>query len=197
MRVFSKTFLRVRALGRIRVGVLLVIVASCVHSAPHVYGQYNDLAPKVAGAPGERIPRTSPSNSRSRRTSPSFSWCPGAAAGCSSRWTRRRASTSRRGRTWSRPRPPQHALSDTSRLARRPGNQPAAARPARHSGATETAQSGFSRDSSMGLGVRLQSARLPADLRVAAAAPYSLLATRVAGLSIPIDDDDALNTVRS
>ena len=37
---------------RIRVGVLLVIVASCVHGAPHVYGQYNDLAPKVAPAAG-------------------------------------------------------------------------------------------------------------------------------------------------
>ncbi len=42
---------------RIRVGVLLVIVPACFHSAPHLYGQYNDLAPKVAPTAGERTPR--------------------------------------------------------------------------------------------------------------------------------------------
>src|SRR5215472_13415279 len=42
---------------RIRAGVLLVIVTACMHSAPHVYGQYTDIAPKVAPQPGERTPR--------------------------------------------------------------------------------------------------------------------------------------------
>src|SRR5215471_6693946 len=42
---------------RIRAGLLLVIVTGCIHSGPHVYGQYTDLAPKVAPTAGERTPR--------------------------------------------------------------------------------------------------------------------------------------------
>src|SRR5262245_13768344 len=42
---------------RIRVGALLVIVAGCFHSGPHLYGQYVDIAPKVAPTAGERTPR--------------------------------------------------------------------------------------------------------------------------------------------
>ena len=43
--------------GRIRLALLLGILGACVSSGPHTFGQYNDLAPKVAPQQGDRIPR--------------------------------------------------------------------------------------------------------------------------------------------
>src|SRR5262249_50945095 len=42
--------------GRIRLVLLLGIVA-CVSSGPHMFGQYNDLSPKVAPQQGDKVPR--------------------------------------------------------------------------------------------------------------------------------------------
>src|SRR5262252_3366413 len=53
----EKVFRALVRWDRIRAGALLVIAAGCIHSGPHLYGQYNDLAPKVAPTAGERTPR--------------------------------------------------------------------------------------------------------------------------------------------
>jgi len=187
----SRAFVR---WDRIRVGVLLVIVASCVHAAPHVYGQYNDLAPKVAGAAGERTPRHLTVQLAKPANVAVFLVVPGRGSTLLFPQDSVQSQYVEAGSHLVETAAAKAALSDTSHLARLPGSsQPPQGQ--RGQGRNGNRQSGFSRDSSMGLGVGfnqrgyllIYASQLPLN--------YSLLNTRVAGLSIPIDDDDALNTV--
>src|SRR5262249_10197225 len=82
-----------------------------------------------------------------------------------------------------------NALSDTSQLTPLPrGDQ-------RGQGPNGTRQSAFSRDSTMGTSVGFNQRGYLLIYASQQPLNYGLLTTRVAGISIPIDDDDALNTV--
>ena len=89
----------------------------------------------------------------------------------------------------------QNVLSDSARLLRRPGDQqgPPGTRPTGSIGAGNGRGGRIGRDSLPTFGfnqrgyLMIYASQQPLN--------YSLLSTRVVGLSIPIDDDDALNTV--
>jgi hypothetical protein len=179
---------------RIRVGVLLVIVASCVHSAPHVYGQYNDLAPKVAGAPGERTPRHLTVQLAKPANVAVFLVVPGRGSRLLFPMDSTQSQYVEAGSHLVETAASTATLSDTSHLSRLPGTNPPP-QGQRGQGRNGNRQSGFSRDSSMGLGVGFNQRGYLLIYASQQPLSYSLLNTRVAGLSIPSDDDDALNTV--
>jgi hypothetical protein len=186
----SRGFLR---WDRIRAGVVLVIVASCMHSAPHVYGQYTDLAPKVAPAAGERTPRHLTIQLAHPANVAVFLVVPGRGSTLLFPQDSTQSQYVEAGSHLVETVAAKNALSDTSHLARLPGspNQPPTGQ--RGQGRNGNRQQSLGRDSfpSFGFNQRgyllIYASQQPLN--------YSLLASRVAGISIPIDDDDALNTV--
>ena len=160
------------------------VASGCAANAPHMFGQYPPLSPRITATKGERRPvhltvsLTQPANVAV------FLVIPGSGSlllypADSTESTHMDAGT--------------HAittaqeklmLSDSMRLARRPTQQRGA--PQRRAGT-------IGRDSLPSIGFN-QHGYL---LLFATQQPlsYDALAHRVSGLSIPIDDDDALNTV--
>lgn len=179
---------------RIRAGVLLVIVAACVHSAPHVYGQYTDLAPKVAPTAGERTPRHLTVQLAKAANVAVFLVVPGRGSTLLFPQDSTQSQFVEAGSHLVETAAAKAALNDTSHLNRLPAsNQPPPGQ--RGQGRNGTRQPAFSRDSTMGLGVGFNQRGYLLIYASQQPLNYSLLTTRVAGISIPIDDDDALNTV--
>jgi hypothetical protein len=164
---------------------LAATVAGCAAAKPHTFGAYNDLSPRVAAQQGERTPQhvtvelNRPANVAvfyvvpgrgSELLFPADSTQSGFLQSGSHSVTTARAKL---------------ALSDTSRLNRRPDQQtPAGQRPNARAG-------NFDPNGRLSMNQR-------GYLLVYAsqdALPYSTLSTKVSGVSIPIDDEDALNTV--
>lgn len=173
--------------NRIRVGVLFVIVAGCVHSAPHLYGAYGDMSPKVAPAPGERAPRHLTVQLAKPANVAVFLVVPGRASTLLFPQDSLQSQFVEAGSHTVETTIAKNALSDTSRLNRLPtqsqvpprqGNRNTT-RPLRDSLPTFSFnQHGY---------LLIYASQQPLN--------WSLLSTRVAGISVPIDDDDALNTV--
>jgi hypothetical protein len=176
---------------RIRVGVLLVIVAACVHSAPHLYGQYGDLAPKVAPTAGERTPRHLTVQLARPANVAVFLVVPGRGSMLLFPQDSIQSQYVEAGSHLVETTVAKNALSDTSRLARLPTQSQVPPRQNPRNAGNRT--SAFGRDSFPTFGFNqhgyllIYASQQPLN--------YSLLSTRVAGISIPIDDDDALNTV--
>ncbi len=178
--------------GRIWLGLLLGILGACVSSGPHMFGQYNDLAPKVAAQQGERLPRHLTVQLGRPANVAVFLVVPGRGSTllfpADSNQSQYMEGGSHLVET-SLARAA--ALNDSSRLVRRPTPAPA-----------PTSQQPPQRG---GRGNRPFNDSLPAIganqhgylLIYASQEPlqYSTLATRVSGISIPIEDTDALNTV--
>jgi hypothetical protein len=191
MRI-EKVARRLARWNRIRSGVLLVIVSACMHSAPHLYGQYNDLAPKVAPTVGERTPRHLTVQLARPANVAVFLVVPGRGSRLLFPADSLQSQYVEAGSHLVETSAATTATSDTSHLTRLPNptQPPQGQRGQNRNGNRPTA---FSRDSALGLGFNqrgyllIYASQQPLN--------YSLLTTRVAGLSIPIDDDDALNTV--
>ncbi len=176
-------------LGTKGIAALAAVLVACASSGPITFGEYRDLAPKVALPQGERVPRhltvqlAHPANvavflivpgGATRLLFPEDSMTPQyVEAGSHLVETAMSKSTS-----------------DSSKLIRLPNDQ--GSRP------TNTGRngrnSGYPRDSfptSFGFGehgyLLIYASQQPLS--------YSILSTRVAGLSVPIDGSDALNTV--
>jgi hypothetical protein len=167
--------------------------AACASSAPKTFGNYHDLAPLVQATQGERAPQhltvqlNRPANvavflvtpgNRSLLLFPADSNQSGFIDGGS-----HLVETSVARQT----------LSDTSRLIRRPGQAGTGVPPQANRGGRGGNNRGFPRDSSLGY-----SGALRGYLLVYASQdplPYSILSSRVGGISVPIEDQDALNTV--
>ena len=169
---------------------MAAILAGCASAKPLTFGSYNDLAPKVDATKGERTPQhltiqlNRPANvavflvtpgDRSRLLFPADSNQSGFIDAGSHLIETSYARL---------------ALSDTSRLTRRPGTGgPPGTRPTQGG---RTGRGGFGRDS-IGFG------SAPRGYLLVYASqeplPYNILETRVHGISVPIEDDDALNTV--
>ena len=179
---------------RIRSGIVLVIVSACMHSAPHFYGQYNDLAPKVAPTAGERTPRHLTIQLAKPANVAVFLVVPGRGSTLLFPADSLQNQYVEAGSHLVETRAARTTTSDTSHLARlpNPGQPTQGQRGQGRNG--NNRNSGFSRDSTLsGIGFNqrgyllIYASQQPLN--------YSLLSTKVEGLSLPIDDDDALNTV--
>jgi hypothetical protein len=154
------------------------------------YGQYESLGPRVSSVPNERVPLHVNVELAKPANVAVFYVVPGRVTTLlfpddSTRSTQLAAGSHQLSTTLAR----QSAAADSARNARRlPGGQPGGAPPA---GRQRT-----SRDSGGMMGPNMLGAH--AFLLVFAAdepLSYSALSTKVAGISIPIDDTEALNTV--
>jgi hypothetical protein len=192
MRI-EKVFRRLVRWDTIRSGALLVIVSACVHGAPHVYGQYTDLAPKVAPSVGERTPRHLTIQLARPANVAVFLVVPGRGSSLLFPEDSTQSQYMDAGAHLVETRAAKVTTSDSSRLARIPAQNQTPPR-GQTRGVYGNRQTGFGADTANGgLGFNQRGYLLV----YASQQPlnYSLLNSRVAGISIPIDDDDALNTV--
>jgi hypothetical protein len=164
-----------------------------MHSAPHLYGQYNDLAPKVAPTVGERTPRHLTVQLAKPANVAVFLVVPGRGSTLLFPADSLQNQYVEAGSHLVETSATRTTTSDSSRLARLPNTtQPQQGQRGQNRNGNRT--TGFSRDSALGIGFNqrgyllIYASQQPLN--------YSLLSTRVVGLSIPIDDDDALNTVQ-
>jgi hypothetical protein len=163
------------------------MVAACATNKPHTYGSYDALAPKVTPQQGERTPRhLTVQLSRGANVAIFF-----VVPGRGSRLLFPADSTSSgfidAGSHVVETSETRATLSDTSQLIRRPA-QPG------QGGQRQMNPRGGRNANDIGGGFGINRGYL---LVYASqdALPYSALSTKVNGLSIPIEDDDALNTV--
>lgn len=163
------------------------VLAACASAKPHVFGEFNDLAPRVAPVQGERIPQHLTVQLARPANVAVFYVVPG--RGSTLLFPQDSTATQyvEAGSHLVQTAQANLALSDTSRLMRLPAG--GGARP--QGGRTQNR--GFGRDS-LPMPMFNQRGYL---LVFASQQPlaYKTLTSRVAGISIPIDDDDALNTV--
>jgi hypothetical protein len=170
--------------GTIRIVALAVILAGCVSGKPLTFGEYSGLAPRVAPQKGERIPQHLTVELGRPANVAVFLVVPGRGSQLLFPADSTQTEFIEAGTHLVTTSAGRNALSDTSRLIRLPNQmtrQPG--RGGRISRDTTTGQLGV-----IGRGYLLMYASQEP-------LPYSILSTKVSGLSIPIDDGDALNTV--
>jgi len=162
-------------------------VVACASAKPHVFGEFNDLAPRVAPVQGERIPQHLTVQLGRPANVAVFYVVPGRGSTLLFPQDSTASQYVEAGSHLVQTAQANLTLTDTSRLMRIPGG--GGARP--QGGRTQNR--GFGRDS-LPMPMFNQRGYL---LVFASQQPlaYKTLTTRVAGISIPIDDDDALNTV--
>jgi hypothetical protein len=163
---------------------LAATVAGCAAAKPHTFGAYNDLSPRVAAQQGERTPQHVTVELNRPANVAVFYVVPGRgsellfpADSTQSGFLQSGSHTVATARA-------RMALSDTSRLTRRPDQTPVP-------GQRPQTRNGFDPSGRLGMNQR-------GYLLVYASQdslPFSTLSTKVSGVSIPIDDADALNTV--
>ncbi|MGE5100608.1 MAG: hypothetical protein ACM3SX_11530 [Deltaproteobacteria bacterium] len=169
-------------------GVVLGVMVGCASSQPHIFGQYNDLAPKVAPTQGERIPQHLTVQIARPANVAVFLVAPGRASRLLFPADSMQSGYVEAGSHLVETSLARLSSSDSSRLIRRPEpNQPNRQPNTRGRGNIT------GRDSLPTFAFN-QHGYL---LIFASQEPlsYAALSSRVAGLSIPIEDDDALNTV--
>jgi hypothetical protein len=164
----------------------LAALAACASNKPHTFGQYNDLQPRVAPTKGERLPQHVTVQLARGANVAIFLVVPGGTTRLLFPADSTQSSYIEAGSHLVETSAARGSLGDTSRLVRRPQgnvrNQP-----------QTRGRTGIGRDSLPAFGFNqhgylfIYASQQPL--------PYSTLATRVAGLSVPISDDDALNTV--
>jgi len=175
---------------KIRSVLLIGLVVGCATGGPHVFGQYTDLSPRVAAQKGERVPQHLTVQLQRPAHVAVFLVVPGRGSTLLFPADSTQSGFMEAGPHLVETSFGRAALSDTSRLIRRPQDQPPGAnRPP----TTTTGRGRGARDSFPQFGFN-QHGYL---LIYASQDPmqYSALATRVSGISIPIEDNDALNTV--
>jgi hypothetical protein len=175
--------------GTGRSAVLVGVLLGCASSQPHVFGQYNDLAPRVAPTHGERVPQHLTVEIARPANVAVFLVAPGRASRLLFPADSLQSAYVEAGSHLVETSLTRAALGDTSRLIRR---------------ATEPSQ-GTRQPNARGRGGAGGRDSLPMFalnqhgylLIFASQEPlsYAALSSRVAGLSIPIEDGDALNTV--
>ena len=166
--------------------MLTAILAACAGSHPKTFGDDNALAPRVAAQKGERIPRHLTVQLNQPANVAVFLVVPGRGSELLFPADSTASGYMEAGSHLVTTSAGRNALSDTSRLIRVPSERPGSRQPGR-------GRTGIGRDSLGGLTLNA-----PGYLLIYASKaplPYDVLSTRVAGLSIPIEDDDALNTV--
>ena len=166
---------------------LLAITSGCASAKPHLFGQYNDIAPKVAPTAGERSPQHLTVQLARPANVAVFLVIPGRASVLLFPSDSTQTQYVEAGSHLVQTAAAKGALSDTSRLGRLP--QGARQPPTGRTGRTGN----MPRDSVPTIGFNQHGYLL--IFASQQPMPYSTIATRVAGISVPIDDKDALNTV--
>ncbi len=172
---------------RIPFVILAGIVAACASAKPHVFGEFNAIEPRVAPVQGERIPQHLTVQLAHPANVAVFYVVPGRGSTLLFPQDSTAAQYVEAGSHLVQTAQSALAMSDTSRLMRIPGGG------TRQAGGRTGNRGALGRDS---LPMPLFNQR--GYLLVFASQqplPYKTLTTRVAGISIPIDDNDALNTV--
>lgn len=165
-------------------------IVACASAKPHVFGAYNDLAPKVDATQGERTPQHLTVHLNRPANVTVFLVKPGDRSLLLFPADSNQSGFVDAGAHLIETAYARLALSDTSRLIRRPGvTQPNTRQPIQGG---RGGRGGFGRDS-LGFGSLARGYLLVYASQEPL--PYNILATRVNGISVPIDDNDALNTV--
>lgn len=173
--------------GILKSAVLVGLLVGCASSKPHVFGAYNDLAPQVAPTQGERAPLHLTVQLARPANVAVFLVSPGRASRLLFPADSTQSTYVEAGSHLVETSLTRAALSDTSRLIRRPPQQ-TGARPTPSSRGRVTSRDSLPQYSFNQHGYLLiYASQEPLN--------YAALSTRVAGLSIPIEDSDALNTV--
>jgi hypothetical protein len=167
---------------------LLAALAGCATGGPHHFGQYADLSPKVASQAGERLPQHLTVQVGRPANVAVFLVVPGRGSTLLFPADSIQSGFVEAGSHLVETTLGRAALSDTSKLIRQTQRQqgPRGTRPT-------SGGRGFGRDSVPTLGYNQHGYLL--IFASQSAMPYSVLSTRVSGISIPIEDSDALNTV--
>lgn len=174
------------SLERIWCVALLAITGACASAKPHVFGQYNDIAPRVAPTQGERTPQHLTVQLARPANVAVFLVVPGRASVLLFPSDSTQPQYVEAGSHLVQTAAAKGALSDTSRLVRLP--QPTNRQPSRTGN-----RGNYPRDTSATFAFNQHGYLLLFASQQPM--PYGTLATRVAGISVPIDDEDALNTV--
>jgi hypothetical protein len=176
--------------GRIRPVAFLAIcgaIFGCASSGPAHFGQYSELGPKVAATKGERLPLHLTVQLEKPANVAVFLVAPGRASTLLFPQDSTQPGFVEAGAHLVETALAKPGATDSSRLIRRPG-QPQGSQ---QQGNRNTGRGGRSDLPTFGFNQRgyllIYASQDPL--------PYATLATRVAGISVPIDDTDALNTV--
>jgi hypothetical protein len=166
---------------RIRIVALAAILAACASAHPRTYGDYGSLAPQISAQKGERIPQHVTLQLNRPANVAVFLVIPGRGSQLIFPADSTSSGQVEAGSHLVTTSVQRNALSDTSRLIRMPNQrqQPTRGRTARDS----LNPLGLTGDGYL----LMYASEQPL--------PFKILSTRVSGLSIPIDDNDALNTV--
>lgn len=162
------------------------MLTGCAASKPHTFGDYDALAPKVTPKQGERTPQHLTVQLSRAANVAIFLVVPGSGSRLLFPADSISSGHLDAGTHVVETAAGRMALSDSSRLIRRPAQPPGQGRqPSGTRGRN-------SNDIMGGMGLTRGYLLVYASQD---SLPYSTLATKVSGISIPIEDDDALNTV--
>ena len=167
--------------------------AACASSAPRTFGNYRDLAPAVQATQGERSPQHLTVQLNRPANVAVFLVTPGNRSLLLFPADSNQSGFVDAGSHLVETAVARQTLSDTSRLIRRPGVPGNGGPPENTRGGRPGSSRGFPRDSSFVYGGALRGYLLIYASQDPL--PYNILSTRVSGISVPIDDQDALNTV--
>lgn len=164
---------------------------ACGASAPHQFGQFRDLGPRVAATPGERVPLHATVQLTRPANIAVFLVVPGRASTLLFPMDSLQNGYMEAGSHLIETAYAKNALTDSARILRRPGQgeQPAGNRPPPTAGRNGR----LGRDSLPVFGFNQRGYLMIYASQEPMA--YAALSTKVAGISVPIADDDALNTV--
>ncbi len=161
------------------------MAVGCAANKPHTFGAYTDLAPKVAPQHGERIPQHLTVQVNRPANVAVFFVVPGRGSQLLFPADSGQTGFLQSGPHLVETSLARQALSDTSKLIRRPNVQANTRGQQRRPGGNMDANGPIGANTRGYLLVYASQEPLP----------YNVLSTRVNGISIPIDDEDALNTV--
>ncbi|HXT14266.1 MAG TPA: hypothetical protein VN706_01465 [Gemmatimonadaceae bacterium] len=164
-----------------------VVLAGCASSAPKTFGAYHDLAPAVAPTQGERLPQHLTVQLNRPANVAVFLVVPGRGSQLLFPADSNQSGFMDAGSHLVETYYARRAPTDTSRLIRQP-----ATRPMNPPGGRGFPQRGRG-DSTIAFGGAARGFLLIYASQEPL--PYNILSTKVSGLSLPIEDQDALNTV--
>ena len=162
-----------------------VVLAACMGGGPHFFGQYRDLSPRVALSQGERTPRHLTVELARPANVAVFLVVPGTASRLLFPQDSVQSQYIEAGSHLVATSFANGTQNDSSRLIRLPSQS----RPTNSRG-----RNGYPRDS-MPLPIGFNDHGFLLIYASQEPLPYATLKSRVAGVSVPISDSDALNTV--
>jgi hypothetical protein len=165
------------------------VLVGCGKPQPHTFGQINDLAPKVAATPGERLPLHVTAQLARPANVAIFLVMPGRSTILLFPQDSLQSQYVEAGSHLLETSMAKATAKDSSSLIRRPGQGPVGTRPTN----PNQSRSRNPRDTLPTFGFNQRGFLLMYASQQPL--PYSTLMSKVAGLTVPIEDTDALNTV--